>query len=350
MLTSRTETILKSIVGQYIAKATPVSSQNIIDDYELGVSSATIRNEMAHLEQEGYITRPYPSAGSIPSDKGYRYYVETLGDIKLPLAEQRLINHLFHQVERKLEEWLNLAATLIAQLVQTMAVVTIPKPVACQFKYLELVALRDLLALVVLILHGARVKQQLITFDQATSQPELTAIASKLNAAYSGLTSSQILAKGTGLSPTEQQITDCLLKVMEAEDEQEYEAPYLDGLHFILNQPEFARSPRMRTLMELVEHRNLLRIIAPAGLTSQGVQVVIGRENEAEVIRDYSVVISRYGLPQEAIGTIGVVGPTRMPYARAISTVDYLSLVLSRLVAELYGRETPAEPTPDDTN
>ena len=350
MLTPRTGTILRSIVGQYIARATPVPSQSIINDYELRVSAATIRNEMAHLEQEGYITRPYPSAGSIPSDKGYRYYVETLGDIKLPLAEQRLINHLFHQVEKKLEEWLNLAATLIAQLVQTMAVVTIPKPVACQFKHLELVALRDSLALVVLVLHGARVKQQLITFDQVISQSELTAIANKLNATYSGLTSSQILAKGIGLSPTEQQITDCLIKVMEAEDELEYEAPYLDGLHFILNQPEFAHSQRMLTLMELVEHRNLLRIIAPSGLTSRGVQVVIGKENEAEVIHDYSVVISRYGLPQEAVGTIGVVGPTRMPYARAISTVDYLSLVLSRLVAELYGRETPFGLTLDNTN
>ncbi len=350
MLTARTGTILRSIVEQYIVKATPISSQSIINDYELGVSAATIRNEMAHLEQESYITRLHPSAGSIPSDKGYRYYVETLRDIQLPLAEQRLINHLFHQVERELGEWLNLAATLIAQLVQNVAVVTMPKPVACQFKHLELVALHDFLALLVLILNGAKAKQQLITFTQVISQSELMTIANKLNATYSGLTSSQILVKDTGLSPTEQQVTDCLLKVMEAEDEQEYEEPYLDGLHFILNQPEFAHSHRMLNLMELVEHRNLLRSIVPSGLTNQGVQVVIGEENKVEVIHNYSVVISQYGLLQEAVGTIGVVGPTRMPYARAISTVDYLSSVLSRLVAELYGRETPIESTLDNTN
>ena len=99
MLSPRAETILKSIVGQYIVKAAPVPSQGISNDYGLGVSPATIRNEMAHLEQEGYITRPHPSAGSIPSDKGYRYYVETLRGFKLPPAEQRLISHLFHQVE-----------------------------------------------------------------------------------------------------------------------------------------------------------------------------------------------------------------------------------------------------------
>jgi len=244
MLFPRTETILKSIVGEYIAKAIPVPSEVIARDYELGISPATIRNEMAYLEQEGYIFRPHPSAGSIPSDKGYRYYVESLKGVGLPLAERRLISHLFHQVERELEEWLSLSATLIAQLVQNIAVVTMPKSVDCRFKYLELVALQDSLVLVVLVLRGARVKQQLITFDQSMSQPGLTAIANKLNAAYSGLTSSQILAKAIELSTSERRVTDCLVKIMQAEDEQEYEKPYLAGVHFMLNQPEFVHSQR----------------------------------------------------------------------------------------------------------
>jgi len=348
MLFSRTETILKSIVGEYIAKATPVPSEVIARDWKLGISPATIRNEMAYLEQEGYIYRPHPSAGSIPSDKGYRYYVESLKGVGLPLAERRLISHLFHQVERELEEWLSLSVTLIAQLVQNVAVVTMPKPVDCQFKYLELVALQDTLALVVLVLRGARLKQQLITFDQVISQPGLTAIANKLNAAYSGLTSSQISAKAIELSPSERQVTDCLVKIMQAEDELEYEKPYLDGLHFMLNQPEFAYSQRMLALMELVEHRNLLKTIVPQGLASHRVQVIIGKENKEEVIHDYSVVICRYGLPKEAAGTIGVVGPTRMPYARAISAVDYIASVLSELVDELYGKQTPINM--DNTN
>jgi heat-inducible transcriptional repressor len=343
MLSSRTETILKSIVGQYIVKAIPVASQSIVNDQELRVSPATIRNEMAHLEQEGYITRQHPSAGSIPLDKGYRYYVESLGDIELPLTERRLINHLFHQVEWELEEWLRLAANLIAQLVQNMAVVTKPKPMNCQFKYLELVSLQDSLALVILVLRGARVKQQLITFDQIIPQTKLTATANKLNAAYSDLTSRQILAKDIELSPMQQQLTDCLVKMMKAEDEQKYEEPYLDGIHFMLNQPEFTSGQRMKSLLELVDHRNLLRIIDPEGLaTHSQVQVVIGKENKAEAIQNYSVVIHRYGLANEAIGTIGVIGPTRMPYGRAISTISYLSSVLNGLAAELYGRETPA--------
>ena len=350
MLTSRAETILKSIVRQYIAQAAPVPSQSVFNDYELRVSPATIRNEMARLEQEGYIIRPHPSAGSVPSDKGYRHYVESLTEVILPLAEQRLIGHLFHQVKREQEEWLRLAATVMAQLTQNVAVVTKPKPVDCQFKRLELVALQDLLVLVVLILRGARVKQQLVTFDPPIPQDGLTVMANKLNEAYSGLSSSQILAKDIELSPVERQLTDCLVKIMQAEDASDYEEPYFDGFHFILNQPEFSRTSRLLDLMDLIEHRSLLKAIFPQELGIYEVQVIIGRENSTEAIHNCSVVISRYGLLEEAAGIIGVIGPTRMPYGRTISTVSYLSSVLGKLVAELYGKETSTGATTVDVN
>jgi len=339
VLSHRGEAILKSIVAQYIARAVPVPSQSLIDNDELAVSSATIRNEMAHLEEEGYIIRPHPSAGSIPSDKGYRYYVETLGNIRLPSAQQLLIRHLFHQVEGELEQWLSLAATLTAQLAQNVAIVAMPRAANFRFKHLEVIALQEELALIIVVLHGARLRQQLITFEQVIAQSELTKMANKLNAAYSDLTRPEILAKKVELSSTEEQLRNCLLKIMQAEDKQESERSYLDGLHFALNQPEFHEAQRLLTLMELVECRRLLRTITPEEIASQGVQVIIGKENKADSIQNCSVVISRYGLPEEAVGTIGVVGPTRMPYARTISAVSYLSLVLSQLVAELYGRK-----------
>ena len=339
MLSDRSETILKSIVGQYIVKAQPVPSQSIINDFELAVSSATIRNEMARLEREGYIARPHSSAGSIPLDKGYRYYVETLSDIELPLAERLMVSHLFHQVERELEDWLSLAATLTAQLVQNVAVVTLPKPAHCRFRHLELVALKDSLALVVLVLYGATLRQQLITFDQAISQEELSAMANKLNDAYADKTRAEISASKTKLAATEQLVADCLLKIMQDEDEQEYEHTSLDGLHFTLNQPEFRRGEGGQVLIELVDGRNLMRTITPKKMGGGKVQVIIGKENRAETIQKCSVVINKYGLPEEAVGVISVVGPTRMPYARTISAVHYISSVLSRLMAELYGKK-----------
>jgi heat-inducible transcriptional repressor len=341
VLQPRMATVLRSIARQYISSAVPVSSASIVNDCGLQVSSATIRNEMMHLEEDGYIIRPHHAAGSIPSDKGYQYYAGTLKEVELPSVEQRLIDHLFHQVEEELEEWLSLAVALIAQRVQNVALATKPKPTTCQFKHFEMVALQNHLALIVLVLHGAKVKQQLVNFDQAKSQTDLAIIANKLNTAYSGLTYSQILAKNKELSPTEQQITDCLLRMMKAEDEPAYEEQYVDGLHFWLNQPEFNRGQRMVPLVELFEQRKLAEVVLPDEPEIYGVQVIIGKENRSDVIHNCSVVISRYGLPDEAVGTIGVIGPTRMPYARAISTISYLTLVMNTLVAELYGREPP---------
>jgi len=341
MLPLRTETILKSIVGRYIVNAVPVPSQSIMHDYGLRVSSATIRNEMARLEQDGYIIRPHTSAGSVPSDMGYRYYVESLQDVELPLNQQHQIEHTFHQVETKLEEWLSLTATLLAHLVNNTAVVFIPRPASCQFKHLEVVSLQDNTALLVMVLHGARVRQQLVTFEQPVSQPELTVISAKLNAAYAGLTAQQISAGEAVLSDIERQLTDCMLSIMQTEDEEGRDEPYIDGLHFTLDQPEFAGGRQMLPLVELVEQRNRLKTILPRQLPSHGVQVVIGKENETESIQNYSVVLSRYGLPDEAVGTVAIIGPTRMPYARTIAAIDYLAWLLNRLIARLYGKETP---------
>ena len=343
MLSPRAGTILNYIVSQYITNTAPVSSQSIADNSGLMVSSATIRNEVAALDSEGYIIRPHTSAGNIPSDNAYRCYVDSLEETLLPQAEQRLVSHLFHQVEREVERWLSLSATMIAQLVRNVAVVTMPKAADCRFKHLELLSLQDRVVLAVVVLHGARVKEKLIRFDQTVSQTNLTIISNKLNAAYSGLTSRQISAKEIKLSSLEQQVTDYMVEMMQSEDEQKYEEPYLDGLHFTLNQPEFAHSERVRVLMELIEYRSLLKSIIPKNLSQDKVHVIIGKENEAAAMQNFSVVIRQYGLPDEAVGAIGVVGPTRMSYSHTIPTVDYLSSVLSGLVAGLYGKEPPPQ-------
>ena len=343
MLSPRREAVLRAIVERYITKARPVSSQSLIDDCKLDVSSATIRNEMAYLEEAGFTTHPHPSSGSIPRDRGYRYYVQSIGEAKLPVAEQLLISHLFHQVEKEIKEWLNLAATIISQMVQNAAVVTKPKPGAYRFKHLELISLTERMALIILVLDVATVKEQLIHFEPqqvGISQPQLTALASRLSTIYSDLTSSQITTKGIQSVGIERQVNDLLIKLMEAEDKEKFEEPYLDGLHFTLNQPEFTHDHRITsTLMELVEQRRLLSGIIPLEPISDKVRVIIGEESKTETMRDYSIVLTRYGLPGEATGLISVIGPTRMPYARTIATVNYLALVLSWLMARLYGKE-----------
>jgi heat-inducible transcriptional repressor len=336
MLSERSGKILNAIVGKYIVRAAPVPSQVIATDPDLGVSPATIRNEMAVLEREGYLIRPHTSAGCIPSDKGYRHYVEAIENIKLPASEERLISHVFHQVEKEVETWLSLTATLLARLTQNVAVVSLPHSADCRLKHLELLALQDARALAVAVLEGAKVKQQLVTFDRNVNQPELTVASNKLNAAFAGKSCRQIQATEAGLSPLELQARDHIVAMMQSEDSHEYEEPYLDGWHFMLNQPEFAQSDRMSHLMEMVEQHTLLKGITPEKMNAEAVHVIIGKENRDAAIQNCSVVISEYGIPGAAAGTIGVVGPTRMPYSRTIPTVHYLSRVLSDLVASLY--------------
>jgi heat-inducible transcriptional repressor len=349
MITPRSGSVLNYIVRQYIAGAVPVPSQVIADKADLGVSPATIRNEMAQLEKEGYLIRPHTSAGCIPSDKGYRYYVESIENVALPREEQYLIAHTFHQVEKEVEAWVSLTASLLARLTQNVAVVSLPKSTDCILKHMEIMALQDNRALAVVVLDGAVVKQKLISFDAPVAQPELSAASIKLNSYYDGQTVRQIAKSAKELTALEKKARDFLVEIMKTEDSKEYQDPYLEGWQFMLSQPEFAQSGSMRSLMELVEKRGLLKVISPSvisqpGATPHGVHVIIGKENQYEAIQNCSVVLSRYGLPDEVSGTIAVVGPTRMPYSHTIPTVFYLSTILSQLLGNLYGKDPDKDP------
>lgn len=335
MLSERMENILRIIVGEYTSQGNPVSSKAIARGHGLEISPATVRNEVARLEEEGYIVRRHPSAGGIPSDKGYRYYVEFLiTEAELPMDERLMISHLFHQVEREHAEWTRLAAVLLARMVRNLSIVTAAKAFESQLKRLELVAVQDFLALLILLLRETRIQQQLVAFDEAISQEELTLVSNKLSAAFGGLTCSQIMAQRLELSPVEKTVTRALVHMMEAKDEQRYEEPQIEGLRHVFAQPEFATSERMLSLMEVLESGRLARSILPQ-VVDEGVHVIIGAENREDAMRECSIVVTQYGIPGEVSGVLGVLGPTRMRYGRAISAVRYMGLLMSELVAEL---------------
>ncbi|TET17238.1 MAG: heat-inducible transcription repressor HrcA [Dehalococcoidia bacterium] len=337
MLTQRRSNILKIVVGEYISTGLPVSSHTVTRR-GVGVSPATIRNEMVELEEEGYLCQPHISAGRIPSDKAYRHYIESMvGDVQLSLAEQRLIREQFHQVESEVEEWTRLAAAILSRTVRNVAIVTLPKPCKSRLKHLDLVSLQEFLALLVLVLREAKLKQQVLTLEEAVSQEELSVSARRLSSACAGLTCSEISSKGLGLSPLEGQVVGAVVQIMQAEEGEDYEEPCVDGLHHMLSQPEFASRSKLTAIVELLEQRSLLKSLLPQVLTGEGVRVVIGRENKPDAMRDCSMVITRYGIPGEIGGALGVMGPTRMPYNRAIPTVCFLSSVMSEMVGELYG-------------
>jgi heat-inducible transcriptional repressor len=257
--------------------------------------------------------------------------------MELPLEEQFLINHLFHQVEDKLEEWLNLAVTLLAQQVKNVAVVTTPRPAAAKFKHLELVSIQPQLALAVLVLNGAKVRQQLVNLEDPTTQEALTHMAARLNRLFAAQSATQIESKMEVLAPAEKRAVEHVLHMMQAEDAQSGQELFLEGWHFLINQPEFSQGSRLVNLINLAEQKKLAELMRPENPAEHGVRVIIGRENKDEAVQDCSLVISRYGLPDEPLGSIAVVGPTRMEYERTIAVISYVSSLISLLVTELYG-------------
>lgn len=335
MLSERRKGVLKIIVDNYVAEATPVASNAIAYKYGLKVSPATIRNDMAILEEQGYITRPHHSAGSIPTDKAYRYYVELIsGDIELPLAEEYLVYDLLRKAKEEIEQWLRLVAAWLAHLVNNMAIVSPLTTHQHRLKHLDLVALQDFVALLILVLYQAQVRKHILSFEKRVTQDELTKLANRLNAAYSGMTSSEILANKTELSPEEEQVTKSLVDVIAAEDKLEYGKPYFEGVRLMLSQPEFASSPKMLDILEMLEGGDWFRHLSCQKICKGETKVIIGEENPEEALQGLSMVISQYGMPEKASGLVGVLGPKRMDYARAISSVNRFSSLLSKSLAE----------------
>jgi len=334
-LKERREALLRVIVGEYIGRAMPVASRTIARDYDLEVSPATIRNDMAYLEGEGYITRPHHSAGCIPTDKAYRYYVESLGsEVGFPEVEQSSIYHPVRKTRDRIESQIRWSVFFLARFVHNLAIITSPKTSQSHFKHLDLVSLQDFVALLILVLYGARIRQHFLSFDEAVSQDELTSLANRFNAVYEGMTSDDILAEVPGLSPQEQKVSQAVVDIMEGENRLEYGMTYIEGLYLLLSQPEFSRTSRVVGILELLEKENWLANTLGQQASEGRVEVIIGGENAVEALRDFGLVVGQYGVSTKASGIVGVIGPKRMDYSRAISSVNSVSTLLSKSVAE----------------
>jgi heat-inducible transcriptional repressor len=205
---------------------------------------------------------------------------------------------------------------------------------------MEMVSIQPRMALGVLVLHGAKVCQQLIAFEEPVSQEILTHISGRINKLFGGLSAAQIAARMGTLSPVEKRAAEHTLRMMQAEDGQTGQSFFLEGWHFLIKQPEFSQGARLFNLISLAEQKRLAGLMRPENPAEHGVRVIIGRENKDEAVQECSMVISRYGLPDEPLGTIAVVGPTRMEYERTIAVISYVSSLISMLVTELYGMDT----------
>lgn len=338
-LTQRRAGILRLVVHEYIETASPVGSKAIHDKYALPASPATIRNEMQALEGDGLLTHPHTSAGRVPSDEGYRFFVESLmGQVDLSGEEKATIRHQFFQTAPELDEWLDLAAVLLARSLGLLAIVTPPRARQLRVRQLQLIELQELMALLIVVLQEARVLKQLVTLPEGADASDLPRLANRMNEYVAGLDSAELRAEATPNDPVEAAVLETLTRVLDEEAVRESD-PRIEGFGAVLAQPEFqADQSGALEVMSLVDRHAMERIIpVAAGGSESGVRIVIGEENEADELRNCTVVFAPYRADSQMTGFMGVLGPTRMPYERSVASVGYMTDLLQEMMERVYG-------------
>jgi heat-inducible transcriptional repressor len=339
----RTQAILRAVIEEYVATASPVGSEALVQRYRLGVSSATVRNILAELESAGLLTHPHTSAGRVPTDLGYRYYVESIVEsVPLPAVEQLMIRHQFGQVEFASEHWFRLAATTLATMTRAAGLATPAKPETAHIRRIDLVAISERMASLILVLREGAIKQVLVSLDEPIDQTTLSIAAAILNETLGGATADEGEAALVRLDPRLPhagllaRIGDRAVRSLREYDAAAVEEVYSDGLLNMMDAPEFAHGDKLRRVFSALENRaylgSLMGLVAEAGT----VKLFIGRENSPADMRDVSLVLAPYGRPERAVGVVGILGPTRMAYSQVIGTVRFVSGLMNELVDHLY--------------
>jgi heat-inducible transcriptional repressor len=336
-LTERQRFLLSLVIHEYVRSSMPVGSKHVVDEFNLDMSSATVRNEMSELTDMGYLRQPHLSAGRVPTEDGYRLFVsDIVQETDLPDSTRRTISHQFYQMRQDVEGWTRLAASVLAHQSRAASLVTAPLPEESRFTHIELIAARGRQVLMVLVLMGGEILQRFITLDEPVSQEQLSSVADRFNNLYTGINIDDMSSDPTPLNALEQDFRRAVLGEMASSESMISGDIVLDGLTNVLAEPEFSAPGEARRALRVLEEKPLLNEILSKtvlhGSTQGGVQVLIGGEGIYDALSQVSIVLARYGTPGLATGTLGVLGPMRMPYGRTISIVRFLSSLLSDLV------------------
>jgi heat-inducible transcriptional repressor len=337
-LSDRQKILLTLLIREYVSTAQPVGSQLLVEKYQLNMSSATVRNELAALTDMGYLNQPHTSAGRIPTENGYRFFVNRLlQENELPLNTRRTISHQFYQMRQDIEQWLRLAASVLAQQSRGASMVTSPHPQQSRFKHLELVSTHGYQVLMVLVLMGGGIHQRLLTTQDLLDQENLSQAANKITELCTGCDVDAFSNIKDQLSHFEQTIADMVMEEMNRADSTITGEIFLDGISNVLSEPEFTGTEEGRRALKVFEERSVLDDLITRTIMSNnatGVHVLIGGEGTWDILRDCSIVLARYGSPGITTGTLAVLGPMRMPYGHTISTVRFVADLLSDLVSD----------------
>lgn len=329
MLDARKRKILHAIITDYISTAEPIGSRTIARKYGLGVSPATIRNEMADLEMLGYIEQPHTSSGRIPSALGYRFYVDALMSPEtVSDNEIMLIKHWYEAKVRRIEEVFRETAKILSRMTRNISMVLAPQLTQCIFKYMQFLPLDNRRAIIVIVTDAGFVENKVIDIPEGTSFADLQSIAAAINGRLGGSAfdkiKSSILKEIKNDILSDSRLFETAVEILhEALAAEKSERVYLGGTTQLLNQPEFRDVDKVKSLLGILEQEKLLRDMMQVSSTD-GIVVKIGGENKYSGIKDCSIVQATYSIDGQVVGSLAVLGPTRMDYGKITAILEFM--------------------------
>lgn len=340
MLDDRKIKVLYAIINSYVISAEPIGSRTISKQYDLGVSSATIRNEMSDLEEQGYLNKPHSSAGRIPSDKAYRLYVDEILKIKKPkidLIKKEKIKQILTSESREIEHLIQNSAKVLSAITSYTAIAISPQLKESKIKHIQLIPIDSQQILMVLVSNSGAVKNSIFRLDKEVSEEQIMIISHFLNDKLRDKTINEISTQiATGVFKEIHQfknILDSIIPIINQsmEDIDNIDL-YSDGVTKILNFPEYKDLDKAKSFISFIEDKDLVVDLLLNNPISGNIEITIGNENIYDPIKDCSLITATYKLGDRTIGKIGVIGPTRMDYLKLVNTLQLFSVNITEII------------------
>lgn len=344
MLSERKQTVLKNIINAYLQTMQPVGSKGLAADGSLDVSAATIRNEMNELEKMGFITHPHTSAGRIPTDKGYRYFVDNLlGEDELPSEVAKAIESEYRRKIRSLDDLIDKTSRIVSTLTQQICVAALVKPERLILKQVQLVLLDTTRVLVIWISTMGTVKHSIVDMKETMDVAYLQRIANYLNSELAGEPLENVVPVLTQRLRQERDSLHHVLRgaqrLVKASMIHQSENDFtlaLEGRNFIFDKPDFEDASTAKGIFEIFDNREKLFSLLPVNSSDRSVVVRIGRECGADVLSECMLMSSNLYIDTEPVGMITILGPKRSSYGYGISLLGYISEIVNDQIKEIY--------------
>jgi heat-inducible transcriptional repressor len=333
----RKQAILRAVVHEFTTSAMPVGSQALQSRYFVNLSSATIRSELAELSDLGYLTQPHTSAGRMPTDSGYRYFVDFLMDLeKVPERVSAFITEELRTAPNDVQGMVERVAMTVAAVTQNASVASAPHGSQARIKHLDLVSLEPKEVLLILLLEGNLLRQQVVNVSQPASQVHLTKIGNQFNAGLTGRGSDEVRGQyETAALGLEKELLGRIVNVLDLYEKGSEGLVVHDGVRNLVRQPEFAESSRLQQVLEVLEETRYLTMLLRQLIGDSDLQIVIGSENSSSQLRGCAVVLTTYGPSNRLKGVLGVIGPTRLDYSQTVARLQAVARGASERMADL---------------